>query len=558
VAAQRAWLGLVAIAGWVQAASIAWPLDAGIEGWLTLGQPSGVLQVGSLALLVAALRQAASAGRAFLAGWVFAIAWLAGSFWWLFISMHTYGGLAAPLAALAVLALAAALGLYYALAAALWWRWAARRDGAGSTALAFAGLWTLAEVARGRLFTGFPWGAGGYAHVDGWLSVWAPLVGVYGVGGLAAALAAVLALLMARIWPSRGRMPAAGVSAVGGPEGPPGAKDAGMVGKAALMRAAAPALGSLLALSGGLWLPEPATRSTGALSLVLLQGNIPQDQKFEPGSGVPQALDWYAAQLSRPWPGALVVAPETALPLLPAMLPPGYWDDLRRPYLGADPARAQAALIGVPLGDATAGYTNSAVGWAAGQPEYRYDKHHLVPFGEFVPPLFRWFTDLMRIPLGDFARGGVGQASFEWRGQRLAPNICYEDLFGEELAARFADAARAPTVFVNLSNIAWFGNTVAIDQHLQISRMRALEFARPMVRATNTGATALIDHRGVVVAQALPHARGVLQGEVEGRAGTTGYAAWAGRFGLWPLLLAALLCLVPAALKSGAARRAEG
>jgi len=163
-----------------------------------------------------------------------------------------------------------------------------------------------------------------------------------------------------------------------------------------------------------------------------------------------------------------------------------------------------------------------------------------VPFGEFIPPLFRWFTDLMNIPLGDFNRGPIGQPPFEWQGQRLAPNICYEDLFGEELAAQFVNPARAPTILVNVSNIGWFGNTVAIDQHLQISRMRALEFERPMIRATNTGATVIIDHRGRVVAALPRHTRGVLAGEVEGRTVITPYAWWVSRLGLWPLWLLAL------------------
>jgi apolipoprotein N-acyltransferase len=163
-----------------------------------------------------------------------------------------------------------------------------------------------------------------------------------------------------------------------------------------------------------------------------------------------------------------------------------------------------------------------------------YDKHHLVPFGEFTPPLFRWFTAMMNIPLGDFNRGALGQPSFEWKGQRLAPNICYEDLFGEELGVRFIDPEAAPTVFVNVSNIGWFGDTVAIDQHLHISRMRALEFERPFVRATNTGATVIIDHRAKVTA-ALPRlTQGALVGDVEGRSGLTPYAWWVSRLALWP------------------------
>jgi apolipoprotein N-acyltransferase len=142
---------------------------------------------------------------------------------------------------------------------------------------------------------------------------------------------------------------------------------------------------------------------------------------------------------------------------------------------------------------------------------------------------------MMNIPLGDFNRGAVGQPSFEWAGQRWAPNICYEDLFGDELARRFVDEKTAPTVLVNVSNIGWFGNTVAIDQHLQISRMRALELGRPMVRATNTGATVIINHRGEITHSLPRHTRGVLTGSVQGRTGVTPFAWWAGRLGLWPL-----------------------
>jgi len=190
---------------------------------------------------------------------------------------------------------------------------------------------------------------------------------------------------------------------------------------------------------------------------------------------------------------------------------------------------------------------------------YRYDKHHLVPFGEFIPPFFKWFTAMMNIPLGDFNRGAAGQPSFVWAGQRIAPNICYEDLFGDELGARFINPAEAPTVLVNFSNIGWFGDTLAIDQHLQISRMRALEFERPMVRATNTGATAVIDHRGVVTHQLARYTRGVLQAQVHGRGlnaqsgwHITPYAWWVSRWGHAPLWLFGGLALVLAAL---AARR---
>ena len=188
----------------------------------------------------------------------------------------------------------------------------------------------------------------------------------------------------------------------------------------------------------------------------------------------------------------------------------------------------------------------------------RSPKSKVVPFGEFIPPGFRWFVRMMSIPLGDFNRGAVAQPSLEFGGQRLAANICYEDLFGEELGARFADPATAPTAFVNLSNIAWFGDTVAIDQHLAISRMRALEFARPMLRATNAGATAIIDHRGQVVAQLPRLTRGVLRGEFEGWTERTVYARWVSAWGLaplWALGLAVLLFSLWRARAGRAARR---
>ena len=286
---------------------------------------------------------------------------------------------------------------------------------------------------------------------------------------------------------------------------------------------------------------ENFTASTGKMSVTLLQGNIPQDQKFEIGSGVPMALKWYATQIQAAKTD-LVVSPETAIPLLPQDLPPDYLPAMQTRFQTG----TSALLTGIPLGDYNAGYTNSVVGIGGNKDQlWRYDKHHLVPFGEFIPPFFRWFTRMMKIPLGDFNRGALGQPSFEWKGQRLAPNICYEDLFGEELGVRFENAETSPTIFVNVSNIAWFGDSVAIDQHLQISRMRALEFERPFVRATNTGATVIVDHHARVTA-ALPRSQqGALTGEVEGRSGLTPYAWWVSRLGLWPywILIVAAIAL---------------
>lgn len=493
-------MAIVLIAGGAHAASVAWPFTF----VFAQGQPLWWLQLLALMVLAGQLDGCRSAPRAAWLGGLFATTMLCATFWWLFISMHTYGGLAAPVTVLAIVGLAAFLALYYAAATALFVRLAPARRGA--RALVFAALWLLAELARVKLFTGFPWGEGGYAHVDGWARPLAAWVGVHGLSFLAALVAAwvVMSLRASRAgWLSALVVAVSSVALAQWP-------------------VAAPVVDAATA------------PSSGRLSVTLLQGNIPQDEKFEGGTGVATALRWYGEQL-RDARTALVVAPETAIPLLPQQLPAGYWQALQSRFASGQ----QAALIGLPLGSFEAGYSNAVLGLkpdASGpSTSYRYDKHHLVPFGEFIPTGFRWFTELMNIPLGDFNRGVVGQPSFDWQGQRLAPNICYEDLFGEELGARFADPARAPTVFVNLSNIGWFGNTIAIDQHLQISRMRALEFSRPMIRATNTGATVIIDHQGRVT-HALPrHTRGALVGEVEGRNGITPFAWWSARFGLWPL-----------------------
>jgi apolipoprotein N-acyltransferase len=403
-----------------------------------------------------------------------------------------------------VAALAAAMALYPAAAAAAFAAWAPT---CRVRAVALWGcLWMACELARAQWLTGFPWGAVGYAQVDSALALLAPWVGVYGIGAVAALLAAGSAL---QALEGRG---------------------------AWRLAAAGPALALTLLPA---WRGPDFTAPSSRLSVTLLQGNVPQDEKFD-FERLPATLAWHVNTVIAAR-SDLVVAPETAIPLLPAQLPDGLWARLTahfaRPLAQGGGA---SALIGVPLGDFDRGYTNSVAGLGPGQGAYRYDKHHLVPFGEFVPPGFRWFIDRMRIPLGDFSRGDLAQPSFPVGRERVAPNICYEDLFGEELAARWNGRHAPPTLLANVSNIGWFGDTVAVDQHLQISRMRSLELQRPMLRATNTGATAIIDHRARVTQQLAPHQRGVLVGEVTGREGATPFARWAAHWQLGPLWLLAL------------------
>lgn len=500
---------LALLAGALQAASLAWPW-AMPQVFQVIGLAQGQSvwwgQTLALAGLVYGLLGCDSARRAAGLGWLFATAWLACTFGWLFTSMHTYGGLAAPLAVLAVCALAAVLALYYA--AISWLFRVVVLVNQAFAAIYFVALWLSAELARGLFLSGFGWGAVGYAHVSGPLAPVLPWLGLYGLSALAAGLAVLLALVARAT----------------------GWRDA-----------IKPALALVTVWVLLLGLPAPTGRLTGTLSVTLLQGNIAQDEKFDQSAGVPKALRWYGERLDASRT-SLIITPETAVPVLPEQLPEGYWQALQQRFSKGE----QAALIGMPLGDYAQGYTNSVLGLKPGQAEpWRYDKHHLVPFGEFIPPLFRWFTNLMDIPLGDFNRGALPQPTFDWQGQRLATTVCYENLFSEEMAAQFSDGAKAPTILVNISNMGWFGEHLAMDQHLLIARVRALEFDRPFLLATNTGRTAVLDHQGRVT-HALPnHVVQALTAEVQGREGITPYAWWVSRWRQWPLVVLALsiVCL---------------
>ncbi len=494
------------------------------------------LQLLSLAVLAHATARAAPR-RAALLGWWFAVGWLVSGLWWLYISMHDYGGLHAALAASAVLVLAALLGLYYAAAMALWAT--LRTDRLGCDMLLWPACWLAAELARGLIFTGFPWIASGYAHAVGPLAAWAPYVGVYGLCTLAAALAFVAALWL-RSAPVPGRW---------------------------LVTEAVVAI-ALLALL----LPQQFTQSTGSLRVSLLQPNVAQSVKFD-AARLQSQLGGLLRQMATA-EGALVVTPESVVPLVRAQLSDDYWSSLQRSLQRTPPphvpgaaevatsaAPSRAALVGIFIGDNASGYVNSVVAMSDGAATtdaetgqvYSYGKRHLLPFGEIIPPGFHWFVRLMNIPLADQARGRT-TAAFAFAGQRLRPLVCYEDLFGEDIVSSVVGPQSA-TVLVNLSNLAWFGALLVQDQHLQFSQMRALEFQRPVIRSTNTGATAVVDHRGRITARLPPQVEAILETSVEGRSGETPYARWLSAYGLWPLIGAAALVMLWCAVWARALRR---
>ncbi|MGV8898471.1 MAG: apolipoprotein N-acyltransferase [Burkholderiaceae bacterium] len=465
------------------------------------------------AVLLLALR-AGNNKRSALIGWAYGFGWTVCGVYWLYISMHDFGGMAAPIAALAVILLALFLGSYAALAFGLsaWLRQRWQASPSCVALLIFPALWAITEWLRGWIFTGLPWVSSGYAHTASPLAGYAPLLGVYGLAWISALIAGCLTLFSIRTL----------------------------------------AL-ALLLLTAGLGLKTMQWTSTAGqpITVRLLQGNVAQAMKFEPGQ-ISASLSMYRDMISAA-PADLIATPETAIPLFEQQLPPEYLPQL------ADFARRSGShlALGIPLSDSPQHYANSVIGIAPSRTAaiYRYDKHHLVPFGEFIPTGFRWFVDLMHIPLGDFTRGPLVQAPFAVKDQWVLPNICYEDLFGEEIAGQLSAShfASAPvaTMLLNVSNIAWFGDTIALPQHLQISQMRALETGRPMLRATNTGTTAIIDPQGRVFAQLPTYQRGTLSATVQGMQGMTPYIL----AGNASMLLLAALALVAGWLASRKNRR---
>ena len=466
--------------------------------WLTLG--------GLYALLGAEADGERRARHGALLGAAFAFGLFLAGVSWVYVSLSVFGGMPAWLAVLATVLFCVVLTIFPALAGALFVRLAAA--GWLPRTLLFASLWVLAEWARSWMFTGFPWLAAGYSQVPpSPLAGYAPLFGVYGVS-LASALTGALIFAGARQW----REPAA----------------QGAAGRRRRLPAA-PLLALALLLTSGALLGERRwTQVTGEpLRVALLQGNVPQEIKWRPERFVDSLRTYY--RLAQENPAQLTVLPETALPAFLDQIPADYLDELRKL------ARRQDGelLLGIAVAEGRQ-YFNAAVTLGASE-QQRYRKRHLVPFGEFVPPGFAWFMAMANIPMSDFTAGSPHQPPLELHGQRVAVNICYEDSFGEEIIT----ALPAATLLVNISNVAWFGDSLAPAQHLQIAQMRALETGRVMLRATNTGMTAIVDVDGRVRSILPPFTRGALVDDVRGHTGATPYVRW----GNWPVVVGALLLI---------------
>ncbi len=420
-------------------------------------------------------------------GWLYGLGYFCAGISWLFISLHDYGGLSAGISALAIFLFSAFLALFPALSG-----WFYQRGWLRSSTGIAAG-WVLQEWIRSWIFTGFPWLTVGYSQVPhAPLLGYAPIFGVLGVSLVLVWTASVFAR------PNRKLLLAVSLTWLVG-----------------------------WGLQSVVW-----THPVGApFSVSLLQGDISQDTKWRPDALTETLVDYERMVLDSH--AKLTILPETAFPLLYDQIPPSYLAVL----IDSVQQHGGDLLVGIPERTPEGLYYNSLMSIGSA-PLQIYRKSHLVPFGEYTPlkSLFGHLLALLQVPLSDFSSGGRHQPTLKMSGQRIAGDICYEDVFGNEIIRPLPQA----TLLVNVTNDAWFGASNAPWQHLQMSQMRAIETGRYMLRATNTGVTAIIDPHGIVVARLPIFTRGILQGTAQGYQGATPYI----HFGNYPILLLVALLLM--------------
>ena len=486
ITAGKVWKGLIALL-----AGAIFPLGFAPFGWSLLP----VVALATLAMLVFPARSR----DAFLYGWLFGIGQFGVGVSWVYVSIYLYGNAGLLLSIAVMLLFVMFLGLYPAIMA---WAIARARIVSGSRYFlaAFPAAWALAEWVRAWLFTGFPWLNLGYSQIDSPLSGFVPILGVYGVGWMAALSAGLLGWLVS------------------------GGKGARFTVPASLLLLWAGGF----ALSHYQW-TEPAG---DRLVATLVQGNIPQELKWKPEQQR-ATLERYVDLSREHFDSDIIVWPETAIP--------AFYDeveaDLINPLREELGQRNVSLVTGVPVLDRSHwNYYNSVI--SLDQPGRFYYKVHLVPFGEYLP-LRNWLAGVLGflpVPQADFSAGKLQQSLLEAAGYPIGTSICYEIAFGEQLINALPDAA----LLVNVSNDAWFGDSLAPHQHLEMARMRARETERYLLRATNTGISAIIDADGALVARSQQFETQTITGEVQPRMGATPYVRW----GNWPVLIVCLFMLL--------------
>jgi apolipoprotein N-acyltransferase len=435
--------------------------------------------------------------RAFGAGAAFGVGLFALGTYWLYTCLHVFGLVPLWLTFVLQAVLVAAMSVYVAalcyIANRFWLKPGAVRDW-----LVLPALWVLLEWLRGWLLSGFPWLSTGYALIDSPLAGWAPLFGVYGVTWAAATISVAINVVF---------MPAVSFS----------------------RRCSGVATAAMLFLAPALFARHEWTHAAGPpIAVAAVQGAVPQDQKWQ-AKNRELTMERYMRLTAGAWGARLIIWPEAALPVLAPQIP-DYLKNLKEQGRAHDADFAIGLVNYLPE---TKQYFNGIFAPGAAGDGWYY-KRHLVPFGEYfpVPAFVRSWLRLMSLPYSDFTAGSSHQPVLSAAGQKLGLTICYEDAFGSQQLK----ILRQATLLINVTNNGWYGDSTAPHQHLQISRMRALEAGRFLVRAANDGITAAIDQHGKIVARLPQFQEGVLRADVLPLTGLTPYA----RLGNYPVAVGAL------------------
>jgi len=449
-----------------------------------------------------ALIQPHTPKRAAFLGFLFGLGYFGIGVSWVFNSLSVFGGAALPVAVLMTVLFVCVMALFPCLTSYAFRR-ITRKHAARMTvfnAALFAALWVIGELLRGKIMGGFPWILVGYSQTDGPLGSLAPVVGVYGISFLVVLWSVLLTTLAVPTQPI--------VTRIGG--------------IVALL--VIPGIGIAL---NNVQFSDPVVNT---LSVRIVQANIPQELKFS-RERLQSSLQQYTdLSLDAPPDTELILWPETAIPTFFSNV-----EAAIEPFVSEMDSRGIEVLSGGFLKGDSGNYNSVR---QLGGEKAVYQKRHLVPFGEFVPFRFvlHWFSSLVTIPNFDLAAGSTPLEPLLIQDTPLGVSICYEDVFGEEMRELLPEA----TVLVNVSNDAWFGDSFAPHQHEQKARMRAREFSRPMVRATNTGVSSFIDERGEVQGRIAHDKAGVLDRTVVPQTGQTPYAAT----GNWPVGIVSFVILL--------------
>lgn len=454
--------------------------------------PVYLIAVLSLAYLFY-LWQTQSLSNASRYGFLFGLGYFGVGVWWVYISFYYFGGLPAFGAGILAAAFVLILAMYPTVMGMIIYRFFPQQN--WRYLFILPSLWIVIEWIRGWLFTGFPWLSVGYSHIDSPLQGFAPILGVYGMGFIIAYSAAALVYLYLK------------------------------------QQQRLLVIVSVCVLWAGGTVLSTVTfteKQDKPLEVALIQANISQEFKWV-NRYIRPSIERYLNLSAQENDADIILWPETAIPLFKHQA-----DE----YLAEIKQRAPAYLIGIPVLNENGEYFNSVM-HVQGKESF-YFKHHLVPFGEYIP-FYQWFDDFMKllnVPMANFSAGAAQQKTLDVKGEKIGVSICYEDAFANRVRSSLPEAS----LLVNVSNDAWFGDSIAPHQHLEMARMRALESGRYLLRATNTGISAVINAQGKIIAQSPQFAVHSLRARIYPYHGSTPYVYWGDTMIIGLLIALILAC----------------